>query len=398
MADPDHRLRDDSLNHQHTAGGPDSAVSPPGTPPDEAVSLRSRYRILRTLGKGGMGEVLLARDTVLDRSVAIKRVNCHLNPHSVQRFLREARMIARLNDPHIVQLFDIRQSNRGPVIIMEYVDGTSLREALRSTGRFELSRGLQIIRQAAAGLAAAHAGGIIHRDIKPGNILLTSDGIAKLGDFGLAAGQCDDQLTASRGLLGTPLYAAPEQIADPRQSNARSDLYSLGLTMYEILTGRAPRQIRTDALPAPVAGLIQHLTQEDPTNRLASAAELITQIDRLTGALAGGSQDECARKQVMELAASGYLADALRIAHQLRQSRDQRIAVWAANACRAIQERIALGPVVGPQPPSEPPQVPPSKLTPLETDTEVDLSLENWNSNAGGTLGRWLKRITDGPR
>jgi serine/threonine protein kinase len=191
----------------------------------EVVDLETRYKIEKTLGKGGMGEVLLATDMRLDRKVAIKRIlgDSARSKTAVNRFLTEAKSIAALNHPNVVQIYDYGRAKDGPFLIMEYVE-TSLLDRCRD-GALPLEQATDLACQLCDGLARAHDAGIIHRDIKPANILLTRDGIAKLTDFGLARAEtADAAITMTGAVLGTLDFMPPEQRRDAALTDARSDL------------------------------------------------------------------------------------------------------------------------------------------------------------------------------
>ena len=209
----------------------------------EVVDLAARYRIEGTLGQGGMGAVLLATDTRLDRKVAIKRIlgEAAGNRMAVNRFLTEAKSIAKLKHPNIVQIHDYGRAKDGPFLIMEYVDGGSLLDRCRD-GALPLEDAVDLACHLCDGLAKAHDLGIIHRDIKPANVLLTKDGIPKLTDFGLAKAQSGDHgQTMTGAVLGTPDFMPPEQRRDASLVDHRSDLWSLAATVYQMVTGRSPR-------------------------------------------------------------------------------------------------------------------------------------------------------------
>jgi eukaryotic-like serine/threonine-protein kinase len=201
----------------------------------------ARYRPVRLLGHGGMATVELAQDIELDRPVAIKRLadNLAANDEYKHRFLREARLAARLSHPNIVAVYDAGADNGVPFIVMEYVEGETVSDLLRRRGRLEPAEAVAFALQACAGLETAHDAGLVHRDIKPQNLLVTADGTLKIGDFGIARSLDGTQLTQAGTVLGTAGYLAPEQAAG-EQATAAADIYALGAVLYELLTGRPP--------------------------------------------------------------------------------------------------------------------------------------------------------------
>ncbi len=239
-----------SLGDQSTfgdAGGDDE----PFDDGMEVVDLSARYRIEGTLGKGGMGEVLLATDTRLERKVAIKRIlgDAAKSRTAVSRFLTEAQSIAALNHPNIVQIYDYGRATDGPFLIMEFVEGSSLLDRCRE-GALPLDEAIDLTCQLCDGLSMAHDAGIIHRDIKPANVLLTSRGEPKLTDFGLARQDAGDTgQTMAGAILGTLDFMPPEQRKDATLTDARSDLWSLAATLYQLVTGEPPRVIDLDDVP-----------------------------------------------------------------------------------------------------------------------------------------------------
>ncbi|HEX2757928.1 MAG TPA: serine/threonine-protein kinase, partial [Thermoanaerobaculia bacterium] len=200
------------------------------------------YEILEELGAGGMGKVYRARDLTLDRLVALKTLARELSADTdyVQRFLKEARAAARLNHPNIVQIYDFGCVDSIYYLAMEFVDGHSLGTYLKR-GHFSETESIQIIRHACRALSVAHADGIVHRDIKPDNLMLTSRGDVKLVDLGIAK-RLDEEvsLTQTGQAIGTPHYISPEQIRGQRDIDSRADIYSLGATLYHLLTGHTP--------------------------------------------------------------------------------------------------------------------------------------------------------------
>ena len=204
--------------------------------------LGGRYALDEQIGNGGYGEVWRATDTVLSRPVAIKLLHPRYAQRSegLARFRAEARHAGGLSHENIARVFDYGEPAGGqpPYLVMELVDGPSLEAALAG-GPLESSRTMDIVAQAAAGLQAAHAAGMIHRDIKPGNLLLAPGGTVKITDFGIAHTIGSASVTASGELIGTPGYLAPER-AEGEQATPASDLYSLGMVAYECLAGAAP--------------------------------------------------------------------------------------------------------------------------------------------------------------
>jgi len=275
----------------------------------EVVDLAARYRVEGTLGQGGMGAVLLATDTRLDRKVAIKRIlgEAAGNWIAVKRFLTEAKSIAALNHANIIQIYDYGQAKDGPFLIMEFVDGGSLLDKCRD-GAMPLKDAVAMACQLCDGLAKAHDLGIIHRDIKPANVLLTKDGTPKLTDFGLAKAQAGDHgQTMTGAVLGTPDFMPPEQRRDASEVDARSDLWSLAATVYQMATGRSPKIIRFDLLPPDVTKVLGKALEEEQTDRYQTARELrdalqatsriasppISALTATTGELAEGQCSAC---------------------------------------------------------------------------------------------------------
>jgi serine/threonine protein kinase/tetratricopeptide (TPR) repeat protein len=198
----------------------------------------AQYRILRKLGEGGMGTVYLAHDTDLDRQVALKFLTKRVSPDdpAMTRFKREARAVAALNHPAIIDIYEIGDDEGVPYIAMPYIEGQILGE-LMANGPLPVEQAMEIVQQVCAGLERAHAAGIVHRDVKPGNILVDRNGRVKILDFGLAKVETEPQVTADHSLLGTVCYMSPEQ-ARGEEVDGRSDIFSLGCVLYEMLAGQ----------------------------------------------------------------------------------------------------------------------------------------------------------------
>jgi serine/threonine-protein kinase len=201
-----------------------------------------RYEIVSLLGEGGMGRVYKAHDPLIERTVAIKTLGVDLDAAQLeefkQRFFREARSAGRVSHPNVVTIYDVGESDGVAFIAMEHVEGRTLRESLDGGAHFGVDEACRIAAQVAEALAAAHRLGIVHRDVKPGNIMVTADGAAKLMDFGIA--RLPDGMRTRTGLLvGSPLYVAPERMVGGTV-DGRSDIFSLGVVLYEVLTGAHP--------------------------------------------------------------------------------------------------------------------------------------------------------------
>jgi serine/threonine-protein kinase len=208
-----------------------------------ASVINGRYRVEGRLGVGGMSTVLLALDERLERHVAVKLLAEHLadDPTFVSRFQREALAAARLVHPNIVQVFDsgFDQSAHQHFIVMEYVPGQSCAEILRDRGHLDIDQAIDIVAQACRGLDYAHRNGVVHRDVKPGNLLVSESGVVKLADFGIARATGQSSITQVGSVLGTAAYLSPEQ-ARGEEAGPQADLYSLGVVTYQLLSGRLP--------------------------------------------------------------------------------------------------------------------------------------------------------------
>jgi len=287
---------DVSLGDERTLGGGDAVGLDTVIDDIEVVDLEARYKIEGTLGQGGMGAVLLATDTRLDRKVAIKRIlgEAARSKAAIMRFLTEAKAIAALNHPNIVQIYDYGRAKDGPFLIMEYVDGGSVADLCKQ-GALPFDRAIAVVCQVCEGLATAHALGIVHRDIKPANILLNRAGAPKLTDFGLAKAEAADHgMTVTGAVMGTPDFMPPEQRRDAALVDHRSDLWSLAATFYQMLTGRSPKIVRLHEAPQALQAILAKALEDEKHDRYQSAAEFHAAIRSAT--------DKPTRRQVTSAA------------------------------------------------------------------------------------------------
>jgi len=236
----------------------------------------NRYRIEREIAQGGMAEVYLARDQSLDRLVALKALFPEFarEPSFVERFRREAQAAANLNHPNIVAIYDWGQESGTYFIVMEYVEGRSLRDLIRSDGPLDPGRAADITAEIASALAFAHRSGVVHRDVKPGNVLLTQSGTVKVTDFGIARAGTSDGLTQTGSVMGTATYFSPEQ-AQGLAVDGRSDVYSVGIVLYELVCGVPPF-----SADSPVSVAYKHVREEPvpPSQRNPSVPPALEQI------------------------------------------------------------------------------------------------------------------------
>ncbi len=278
------------------ASGSKPGGSGPATIQPEIARLFPQFEILEPLGQGGMGMVYKARQPQLDRVVALKvmRADLSRDPAFAERFAREARALAKLNHPNIVSVFDFGQSGGHCWILMEFVDGTNLRELLR-TKTLQPREALGIVPKVCDALQYAHDEGIVHRDIKPENILLDKKGRVKIADFGLAKlvgkDASDFSLTATGMTLGTPRYMAPEQFDKPQEVDHRADIYSLGVVLYEMLTGEVP--MGRFAPPSATIGvdvrldeIVLRTLEKEPSRRYQHVSEVKTQVENVASSVA----------------------------------------------------------------------------------------------------------------
>lgn len=287
-------------------------------------SMLGNYLIVNQIGAGGMGVVYKAVDTVLDRTVALKILPPHLlqNPDFLHRFRTEAHAQARLHHPNIVTLYSMLEIPAGFVLVMEFVEGQTLHQRIRSEGPIEPGEALHIFEQALRGVICAHQMGIVHRDLKPDNIFITHGQEVKIMDFGVAKIIDNKEPTRSRSMVGTLLYISPEQI-NGRDADFRSDIYTLGISLFEAVTGRLPFERTTDYglmhahmlenpprprhykrdLPKELEKVILKAIEKEPNSRLQSAAEfremLLSQGQRYRVALPAGASRVTALPQLL---------------------------------------------------------------------------------------------------
>jgi len=284
-----------------TAGWGGSVLLPTGT------VLANRYEILDLLGEGGMGAVYKARDNELDRVIALKVIRPELasHPEILQRFKQELVLARQVTDRNIIRIFDLGEADGIRFITMEYVEGTSLHQMLRERGKLPANEAAEIITQVLSGLRAAHREGVIHRDLKPGNIMQDKQGRILVMDFGLARSLESDGMTKTGAVLGTMEYMSPEQ-AMGTELDTRSDLFTVGLILFELLTGKMPFKADTalasllkrmqeravlvsdldKTIPQPVVNIVSKCLEKDPKLRYQSAQEIIDDIERWHGGAA----------------------------------------------------------------------------------------------------------------
>jgi tRNA A-37 threonylcarbamoyl transferase component Bud32 len=265
-----------------------------------------RYEIEELVGTGGMSSVYRARDSVLERRVALKVLHEHFSadPEYVERFRREARAIARLNHPNIVTVIDRGEFGKRQFIVFEHIPGENLKEVVEREGQLPVAQALALTHQIARGLAFAHQHGVVHRDVKPQNVLLDESGTAKVTDFGIARSLDPGQeLTQTGTLLGTSDYIAPEQ-ASGQPVDARSDQYSLGVLLYELLTGEVPYP--ADSF---MAVAMRHLRDPVPSVR-ERRPDVPDRVDEIVArAMAKRPEDRFPSTEAMMAAIEAALAD-----------------------------------------------------------------------------------------
>lgn len=329
--------------------------------------LDGRYRIGPRIARGGMASVYEATDIRLDRTVAVKVMHAGLGDDDefAARFVREARAAARLSHPNVVAVFDQGTDGDAVFLAMELVDGHTLRDVIRKEAPMPPARALALIEPVLSALAAAHRAGLIHRDVKPENVLIADDGRVKVADFGLArAVSAETQHTVTGGvLIGTVSYLAPELVVDGR-ADARADVYAAGVLLYELLTGTKPHEgespiqvaykhvhedvpapsLLVPGIPAYVDALVARATARDRTQRPADAGVLLHQVHRVSNALAEGVLDD-----------PDLTTDLTPLVTQLREDTSEIATVLAPSEISEHTTQLPTTPPPAPRPKQPPP-------------------------------------------
>ncbi|CAN5600101.1 hypothetical protein BH20ACT19_BH20ACT19_02480 [soil metagenome] len=266
------------------------------------TSLNDRFRLEEKIGSGGMSTVYRAYDPTLERWVAIKVMHRDItdDPDQLERFRREARAVARLSHPHVVTVIDFGEDGGTPYIVLEYVEGETLKERIKRMGRLPVAEAVAYAIEIGRALSAAHAERLVHRDVKPQNVLIDAEGRGKVTDFGIARSLEADGLTATGRVLGTTDYVSPEQ-ALGREVSEQSDVYSLGIVLYETLTGEVPFkaesqvgvamqhvkkplpdvQRRRPEVSAALAVVVEHATAKETANRYATVEDMVHELEEV---------------------------------------------------------------------------------------------------------------------
>ena len=365
----------------------------------EGSLLADRYAIGELLGRGGMAEVYAGTDRVLDRPIAVKILGSWLAHDAtfVERFRREALAAARVSHPNLVAVYDAGSDDGMPYIVMERVPGETLAETLGREGPLEPARAARIAAEVARALGVAHAAGIVHRDVKPGNVMVTPEGRTKLMDLGIARSLDGETITRASTVLGTAGYVSPEQVRGERV-DARSDLYSLGCVLYEMVTGEPPfeadspvavayRHVHEDpaapsdvvtGIPPSIDAVTRRAMAKDPKDRFASAGEFAAALEDATAPVA-------------PLAPTAELPVAPTPGPRRTHRRPPRRRWWPGlvliAAGLALAAALATGlldgdaprtpPVRSPSPSATPTQTPSPSSTPTPTEDPVQETVES---------------------
>ncbi len=355
--------------------------------------LSGRYRLEAKLGSGGMSTVYLARDTTLDRQVAVKVMHREMSEQAdqLERFRQEARAVAKLSHPNVVAVIDAGEDGGYPYIVFEYVEGETLKSRINRVGPLDIQEALAYAIEVARGLTVAHARKMVHRDIKPQNVLIDAEGRAKLTDFGISRQLEQDGMTATGRVLGTTDYVAPEQ-AMGRGADQRSDIYSLGVVLFEMLTGSVPFQADSQVgvamkhvneelpdvqrerpeLSAATALVVERATAKDPAKRYADIGEMIDDLNtalEVEAARAGSTTGEATSVLQAVPPAQRKLSTRARVSWGLVTAVVVVIAIAAA-----VILIVSSGntPVVGNNEKSNPPTKPADNQVAVEAATDYD--------------------------
>jgi len=358
--------------------------------------LFGEYMVLEKLGQGGMGQVLKAQHRRMKRMVALKLMSSEAlkNPDAVRRFEREVQAAARLIHPNIVTAFDANEHEGMHFFVMEFVDGLDLGALSKTHGPLPVKMALDYTLQAARGLAYAHGKGVVHRDIKPGNLLVDKDGTVKILDMGLARldlGKEDHELTGSGQVLGTVDYMAPEQALDTRTADARADIYSLGCTLYRLLTGEAiytgesimqklllhrespipSMNMKRPDVPAAVEAVWKKMVAKAPNHRYQTMAEVVAALTRAAGvqpATLPGEEDEDDGKPIDSV--TYKLNEFLEV--MARENASKSIAGKSASSFSAVRAAVEAKKAA-----SAPASEVTKNLTSAETDPNTHVTLQS---------------------
>ena len=351
-----------------------------------------KYRVEKLLGKGGMGAVYLVRHNVLDSLFALKVLFPNVaakNKQFVDRFIREARLACKIKHPNLISVHDAGKNSENGMyyIIMDYVSGGSVRDLLKKIGLFSPKQAVSIIRQIASALETAQKHDMVHRDIKPDNIMFSSDGIAKLADLGIAksTNEQDTMLTMEASVFGTPAYMSPEQAMDSRKVDCRADIYSLGIVFYEMLSGQRPYQgnntieilsqvvrdedipdIRTlvPSIPADLAELLNQMCAKNIQKRIQSPSELLKRLEKIIPTIEGNA---CPDKTVPSEEAEITLPT---IIHTPKTNGNKTL-TETANSPDVTMPTMEVGPLPSDGLPDAPEPSATTDSTPIQTSPDV---------------------------
>ena len=292
--------------------------------------ISERYRLDEKIGSGGMSSVYRAFDPTLERWVAIKLMHRDISndPDQLERFRREARAVARLNHPHVVTVIDAGEDDGAPYIVFEYVEGETLKDRIRRLGRLPVSEAVAYAIEIGRALECAHASRLVHRDVKPQNVLIDPDGRAKVTDFGIARSLEAQGLTATGRVLGTTDYVSPEQ-ALGHEVTGQSDIYSLGIVLYEMLTGEVPYsadtqvavamkhvreplpdvQRRRPEISAALAAVVERATAKETQNRYQAVGQMVHDLEEVLAIVAARTGQATGEATTVLRSLSGDTAD-----------------------------------------------------------------------------------------